>query len=253
MQTGVRSEAMADLGEQAISKVAEVGLASQLDEADNLDVEVQTDPLKLMTGQVEAVSVKGEGLVMQQDLRIEEMQLQTGNISINPLSVAFGSIELTRPTEAETQVVLTEADINRAFNSDFIRSKLTNLHIQVEGQAATVDSQQVEFGLPGNGKVALSTTVKLHDSDQTRQVAFTAVPKVAADGQSVALEAIEYSDGQELSPELTEALRQEAAELLNLRNFELSGMSLRLQRLDVQPGKLVLQASALIEKFPSET
>lgn len=35
-----------DLGEQALSKVVEVGLASQLDPVDNLKVDIRTDPLK---------------------------------------------------------------------------------------------------------------------------------------------------------------------------------------------------------------
>lgn len=53
------------LGEQALNKAAEIGLSSQLDEAENLDVNIKTDPLKLVQGQVDSVSVEGEGLVMQ--------------------------------------------------------------------------------------------------------------------------------------------------------------------------------------------
>jgi len=34
--------------------VAEVGLASQLDEVKNLDVDIQTDAFKLMQGQVDS-------------------------------------------------------------------------------------------------------------------------------------------------------------------------------------------------------
>ena len=88
---------MADLGEQAISKIAEVGLASQLDEVENLDVTVKTDPGKILSGSVDSVAVNGKGMVMQKDLRVEEMQLQTDRIAINPLSAAFGKIELTQP------------------------------------------------------------------------------------------------------------------------------------------------------------
>ncbi len=36
------------LGEQALNKVAEMGLASQLDEVENLDVNIQTDAFKLI-------------------------------------------------------------------------------------------------------------------------------------------------------------------------------------------------------------
>ncbi|MBD2022642.1 DUF2993 domain-containing protein [Leptolyngbya sp. FACHB-36] len=241
---------MPDLGDQAISKVAEVGLSSQLDEVENLDVSVETDPLKLMTGAVDSVSVKGEGLVMQKDLRVEEMHLKTNSIAINPLSMAFGKIELTHPTDAETHVVLTEGDINRAFNSDFVRDKMQNLQIHVNGELVTVNTQDVGFRLPGSGKVGLSTSVIL-PSGETKRVSFTAVPRVSANGQAIALENVEYVEGQELSSELTDALLKQASDLLDLSNFELQGMSLRLKSLDAQAGKLVLQAEAHISQFPS--
>src|SRR6476469_4215188 len=153
---------MPDLGEQAISKVAEV---------EDINVDIRTDPLKVMQGQVDSVEIEGKGMVMQEDLRMEEMQIKTGGIAINPLSVAFGKIELQRPTEAEAHVVLTAEDMNRAFNSDFIREKLQNLPVTVEGQQTTVDAQQVGFCLPGDGKFAISATVKLQNSGETKQVA----------------------------------------------------------------------------------
>ena len=242
---------MSDLGEQAISKVAEVGLSSQLDEVEDLDVTVKTDPGKLLSGAVDAVAVHGKGMVMQKDLRVEEMQLHTNRIAINPLSAAFGKIELTQPTDAETQIVLTEADINRAFNSEFVRDKMQNLHVHVNDELVTVDTQQIKFKLPGDGKVLLSTEVALEQTGETKRVAFTAVPRVRSDGQSIALENLEYVEGKDLSPELTEALLHQANELLDLRNFKLGEMSLRLEALEAQEGKLLLRAIAHIEQFPA--
>ncbi len=114
------------LGEQALNKAAEIGLSSQLDEVEELDVDIKTDPFKLMQGQVDSVDIEGEGMVMQGDLRVEEMDMHLSGVSINPLSAAFGKIELTKPTQGSAHVVLIEADINRAFNSEFVRSKLQN-------------------------------------------------------------------------------------------------------------------------------
>lgn len=241
---------MPDLGEQAISKLAEVGLASQLDTVENLDVAIKTDPGKLVSGAVDAVSVQGKGMVMQKDLRVEAMQLNTNRIAINPLSAAFGKIELTQPTDAETHITLTEDDIMRAFNSDFIREKMQNLQVPIDGNLVTVDTQQMEFRLPGDNKVLLSTNVILAQANETKRVAFTAVPRLSQDGQSIALENLEYVEGQHLSLELTEAMLEQARTLLDLRNFELGKMSFRLKALEVQKGKLMLQAIARIEQFP---
>ncbi len=242
---------MSDLGEQALNKVAEMGISSQLDEVKNLDVEIETDPLKLMSGAVDSVSIKAEGLVMQHDLRIEEMEMHTGNVAINPFSVALGKIELTRPTDAETHVVLTEEDINRAFSSDFIRDKMQNLDVTVNGELATVDTHKIEFGLPGDGKIFLNTEVFLKGTREKHRVAFTTIPKVSPSGQQVILEDVQYVEGRDLSPELTEAMLSQARDLLNLKNFEMNGMTLKLKKLNVQKGKLVLESEAHVDRFPS--
>ncbi|MBD1935546.1 DUF2993 domain-containing protein [Trichocoleus sp. FACHB-69] len=228
-----------------------MGLSSQLDEADKLEVDVEADPLSLVQGKVDSVTIEGEGLVMQGDLRMEELEMEMTNIDINPLSAAFGKIELNKPTRASTRVVLTEADINRAFNSEYVGSMLQNQQVQVNGQPMTIDTKKVDFRLPGEGKVALNTTVFLRETGETKQVSFTAVPRVSANGQNVSLENVQYTEGEELSPELTKALLDKASELLNLSNFDLEGMSLRIKQLNAEAGKLTLLAEAHVEKIPS--
>jgi len=239
------------LGEQALNKAAEIGLSSQLDEVEELDVNIKTDPFKLMQGQVDEVTIEGEGLVMQGDLRVEELDMHMSGVAINPLSAAFGKIELTKPTEASTHVVLLESDLNRAFNSEFIRNKLQNQQVHVNGQPMTIDPQQVDFRLPGEGKVALNATVLLRETGETNQVAFTAVPQVSVNGQTVALEDVQYGEGEELSPELTKALVDQTSELLNLSNFDLEGMTLKINSLKVETGKLTLEAQAHVEQIPT--
>ncbi|AFY46398.1 Protein of unknown function (DUF2993) [Nostoc sp. PCC 7524] len=238
------------IGEQALNKAAEIGLSSQLDEVENLDVNIKTDPLKLVQGEVESVNITGEGLVMQEDLRMEVMEMQIHSVAINPLSAAFGKIELTKPTAGKALVVLTEADINRAFNSEYIRQQIQSQKININGQPYTVVPQQVDFRLPGEGKVALNASILLVENGETHQVAFTAVPRVNANGTTVTLENVTYGEGEEISPELTKALVAQTSEILNLSNFDLEGMSLRVKQLKVDTGKLTLQAEADVEQIP---
>jgi hypothetical protein len=206
--------------------------------------------LKLIQGELESVKIEGKGLVMQKELRAETLEVKTGNVAINPLSVAFGKIELTRPTDADAHVVLTEQDMERAFNSQFIHDKLQNLEVNVNGQPTTLDVNQVQFRLPGDGKIALGAEVILNKTSETQQVSFTTVPRVSSGGQQISLEDVQYAEGQNVSPELTAALLERASELLDLSNFELEGISLRLKGLDLQKGKLTLQAKANVEQFP---
>lgn len=221
-----------------------------LDEVENLDVNIKTDPLKLLQGEVESVNIAGEGLVMQKDLRMEVMEMQVNSVAINPLSAAFGKIELTKPTAGKTRVVLTEADINRAFNSEYVREQIQSQKININNQLHAIAPQKVEFRLPGEGKVALNASILLIENGETYQVAFTAVPRVNANGTTVTLENVTYGEGEEISPELTTALIAQTSEILNLSNFDLEGMSLRVQQLEVDTGKLTLQAEADVEQIP---
>lgn len=245
------TQSKGDIGEQALSKVVEVGLSSQLDEIENLDVDIRTNPVKLMQGELDSVTIEGQGLVMNKDLRADELAVKTGSIAINPLSVAFGKIELTQPTKAEAHVVLTQQDIERAFNSEYIHEKLQSLDLNINGQPITVNARQVQFSLPGDGKVAINAEIYLNQTGETQQISFTTVPHISANGEQVVLEDVQYAEGRELSPELTTALLDRASELLDLRNFELQGMSLRLKGLEVQKEKLTLQAQAYVEEFPN--
>jgi hypothetical protein len=241
----------AGLGEQALNKIAEVALSTQLSEAERLEVQVKTDPSKLAQGELESLTIEGEGLVMQEDLRMQEMEMQISPIAVNPWKALMGNIQLTQPAEGTARIVLTEADINCAFNSEIFIKKLRNLDIAVEGKPVTLNTQRVDFHLLSDGKIALDAEVLLHQTGELRTVSLTTTPRISADGQGVSLEDTHYLQGKELSPELTKALIEKATEILNLHNFEMEGISLIIHQLDVESGKLTLQAEANVTQFPS--
>ncbi|NJR21073.1 MAG: DUF2993 domain-containing protein [Richelia sp. CSU_2_1] len=238
-----------NLGEQAIDKVAEIALASQLDESESLSVTVQSEPIQLAQGEVNAVTIEGQGLVMKQDLRMEELQVHVKDISVNPLSAMFGKIELNGPALGTARAVLKESDINRAFNSEYIGDKLRELKVDRAGKLLTVDIKSVGCKLLPSGTIALEAEVFVRETGSTEKIYFTAKLQVDAGGWAVSLEDVEYPENQEFSPELTAALAQKASEVLNLRNFELEGMSLRIQQLNVESGLLTVQAEAKVEQF----
>ncbi|MFE4107369.1 LmeA family phospholipid-binding protein [Almyronema epifaneia] len=240
-----------DLGEQAISKAVELGLESQLEQAETLEVSINTDAGKLVQGELDAVEVKGQGLVMEQGLRSEKLHLATNAISINPLKAAVGEIEIEKPVEAKTVVVLTETDIEAAFNSPYIGQKLETLQIEVEGQTTHIKPHQVEFSIPEIDTICLRADVELVQTGEVQKVAFKAQPRMAEAGHQVVLENVEPLDEAKAQPALTQALVAVAADLLDLRNFELGDMSLRFERLTVVPGQIKLQAEATINSLPS--
>ena len=242
-----------DVGEQAISKAAEVGMKSQLDQAEDLDVDIRTDPLDVVQGNLDSVSVKGEGLVMQKELRAEKLQIETDSISIDPIKAALGNIEMEQPTDARMLVVLKEEDVQRAFNSDYVKDKLQNLKINYGEETATAQIKQVNFSLPEPGKVKLEADLNLVEKEEDAKINFTAVPEVSSTGNSVTLKSVEYLEEAEYNQNVAKAIIDSAEEILDLRNFELDEMSLKVRKLDVQAGKLTIEADAKIEEFPDAT
>lgn len=238
------------LGEQALSQAAEAGFYSQLDEVEELHVDIQTNHLKAVQGKADSVSMKGTKMV-QGDLQVEEVKMDIGSINIDAMTAVFGNIQLEKPTDATGHVILTEEDISRALNSELVHNELQNISVQVEGKPTTVDVKQAEFYLPGNGKISVNAKVFVQETSETHSVAFIAVPNLDRSQGTISLEDIQYSEGKNLSPEITRTLRDKISDLLELRNFALEGMSLRLTQLEVQKGRMRLQSQSHVKSLPS--
>lgn len=240
-----------DLGEQALSKVAEVGIASQLDEVEELNVDIRSNPLKVIQGEVDSVAIEGKGMVVNEDLRMETMEIKTSSVSIDPMKAMFGNLALTHPTDAEARIVLTESDLNRAFNSDFLRPKLRNLKMQMNGKQITLDIQEAYVQLPGEGKLALESKFLVQESSEVKEMASVVVPKLIKNEQRIELEIL-ATESEGLTTELATAVLEQLTTLLDLKNFEIPGMTLQLKQFDVEKGQIVMFANTRITEIPSE-
>lgn len=239
-----------NLGEQALSKVAELGISNQLDEVESLDVAIRTNPGKALQGEVDSVEIAGKGMVMQQDLRIETLEVNTDTVSINPFSALFGNIELTQPTTATAKIELTEADINRAFRSTFIQEKLQGLEMEVDGKPTVVDVTRAEVQLPGNSQFVISADLFQRESGDLKQISATTVPSIQDNGYRLALEVLS-AEAEGFSADLLLAILEQVTNLLDLRNFEIPGMSLRFRELETHQERLIIHATTTVHKIPS--
>lgn len=239
-----------DIGEQAISQAAEAGIKSQMDEVESLDVELRTDPGKLARGEVDEVTVEGRGLVVQNALRTEHLSLKANSVDIDMIKAALGDIKLEQPADASARVVLKAEDIQKAFNSDYVKQKLRGQKIDLpSGERVTTDASNVSFTIPEAGQIAVEADVMLIEKVETHHVAFTARPQLMEGGHVVTLEDIQYDEATNDMPELTQSLVDSTQDILDLRSFELSGTTLQFDELTVVPGQLIIQAQAKIESF----
>jgi LmeA-like phospholipid-binding len=238
------------LGDRALSKVVEIGIATQLDRSEQIDVDIRTNPGNFIQGKLDSVEISGKGLVVKQDLRVETITVSTDEVSINPLSAIFGNIELTHPTDAEARIILTEADINHAFGCDYIQAKLRGLKLDLEGEPVTIDIQTATLDLPGENKFAIAATFLMKEQNETKSFSATAIPQIHEQGNRISLEIL-AAEGQGLTLKLIMVIFEQLTALLDLRNFNFPGMSLQLHQLEAQPGKLVIHAKTQISQLPS--
>jgi LmeA-like phospholipid-binding len=239
-----------NLGDRALNKVVEMGIASQVDLVESIEVDLRTNPIDLMQGKVESIEISGKGMVVKQDLRIEILEIGTDRVSINPLSAMFGNIELTHPTAAEARIVLTEADINRAFSCDYVQGKMQGLQMEMDGQPVTIDVRAATLDLPGENKFVIAGTFVMRESGEIKKMSATAIPQIDENGNRISLEIL-AAEGQGLTLKLVLVIFEQLVALLDLRNFNIPGVSLQLHQLEAQAGKLVIHAKTQISQIPT--
>ena len=240
----------AGLGEQAINKIAEMALASQLHDAGELEVRIKLDLNKLARGEVESIAIKIAGLLMQANLRLEELQLQINRVTVKPFSALFGKIELTHPCNGNVRAVINEDSLSHALNTPSSQKSRHNQGF-AERKISGIHIQQLRCFFLADGHIVFNCEAISERTNQTQSVAFTAIPNIGMDGRKIVLQEVRDVEGKEPPPGLAAALVAQASEILSLPEFEEKGMSLQFQELDLAAGKLTWQAAAHIEQFPS--
>lgn len=241
------------IDELALSKAAEIGLSNQVDDVEELDITVETDLLKMAQGKADSVSMKAQGLVMQKDIRVQEIEMHTDNIAIDLLTTIFGKVGLQQPIDATGTILVTETDINQTLNSDFISSKLSPLKLNVDGQIVSLELlPPLELKLLGDGKLKFSSNILLHENNTSRTFRFSGVLKPGTTDKPLLLEEFNCSQGDGIPLELCIELMQKWREMLNLPYFEFEGMAFRISDVEVQQGKMKFRIETHIKQIPND-
>jgi len=241
------------LEEQFLCQEAEKRISSQLDEVEQIEIDIQTDLLKIVQGQADGVSLTGQGLVIQPDIRVQEIKLQTDSIAINPFSALFGQIQLNQPVNAIARIILTELDINTALDSDFVRNQMQNFEMNVDGEIVSFEPEEIKVFLPGDGKIEFRGKLLLKEMGNTRPLAYTAIARPRSHSQPAMLEGFNCTEGEGISIELIVALMQKAKELMSLPYFEWEDIAFNIKNIEAQKGNLILMLEAQVRQIPSSS
>jgi hypothetical protein len=255
--------------EQVISQAIELGISSQVESSEDLNVQVHTDLLQVVQGRADSVSVKARGIIVQPGIRVEEMELSTDRISVNPLSVLLGQIEFNQPIDAVARIVMTEADLNQALNSDYVYSKLFSVPLRVDGEAVPVEMQlPMAINLQTPGKIGFSGTILVDESvceagsasakgeglttqsDGKRPICFSAIFCPRTDQQPALLEAFTCNSGHGISLPFAIGILHKGQELVESPHFELNNLAVRVKKMTIESGSLILEGEARVYQMP---
>jgi len=241
---GSFSPAASQGGDQLVGAVATQAIRAMFQQTEQLTAQVRAFPVaKILMGSLDGFDLKGRGLVMRNGLRIQQMDLKVQAISLDIGAVFGGAIRLRQPTSGTIQVILTENDLSRAFNTPFIREKL---------QALTLDGQPLSFSdtqmqLTDDGGLALQSLIAVGQAE-AQLVSLKA--KIHLEGGRKILFIEPEYEGEPEAQRIGAAVIGHINQLLDLDKFKLDGVTLRIFRCELRRGYLVFHGSAQIRQFP---
>ena len=234
-----------------VSKAIETSVGLAFDNVEEIDVDIQTDILKLLQGQVDGVGVQGQGLEMQ-GVRIQELQLQTDTVSVNPLNAVFGKVEFDQPVNANARVVLTEDDLNRAMTTDWVRSFLQKgLALNLNGEDVTFKPQLIRIHLPEANKIKVVGKILLEQGGATRPLTFQSIFCPRTETSPIILESFVCAENEGVTLDFVTAFIKKIKELTEARYLEIDGTAFRVKKMEVEKGMLTLITQFHLRKIPS--
>jgi hypothetical protein len=240
--------------EQMLSQLAKNQLADLLDRVTKLDVDIRTNLLDIVKGKVNSAVVSGQGLVLNLDIRIEEIEVQTEEVEINPLNAIFNKVELNNPVNASVRMVLREEDFNSILNSDDVDSQLPPLELEVDDRLVRIDLQRpLQLHLPDNRRMIFQGNALLQETSNFQLVGFTAVICPRTRHQPMLVEEFCCHDGQAIPLEITAALMQKFKNLLELPYYQWEEILFQVREMYVEPGSLIAEIDLRLEDLPSRS
>ena len=244
----------------AVDRVARNALMEQLDNADLLEVRVQSAPnLKLVAGRIDRVLLAGRGLEIQPYPRIELLELES-----DPVKVGFdgGDLSLESPLRVALRFSVTEADVNASLQSPQVLEQFqgieANLPVFGDRDGPEVfDVEEPAVELLGDNRLRLQARLVLQDEskdpDQEQALDIDFVTSVLLeDGQRLLLVKPEMSlNGEPLPEEIADAFAGGVSRALDVSEFEERDIFVRLLDLEISDDTLSAVGILKLESLDS--
>jgi len=245
----------------AIDRIATDFLRGQIVRADVLEVRVDNAPnYQLALGNVDRIRVAGRGVYILEFLRIDQIDLETDPISIDPNVLQSNKVVLRRPLQAAVRVVLRSEDINTALRSPTVQPSFKNLSIDITGtnkNPEILDMLNPEVTFLEGDRVRLSATL------QAQPTAAKPNPKKLDVSVNAELKTVGGTKLQIVNPQIelegtpvpnriAKAFTEGLNRVLDLRQLESKGITARVIRLQLTEGKMQVIGFAKMDALPEQ-
>lgn len=236
--------------ENVFSEFAKVVLGTQFDEFRKVAVSARTNLIKLFQGEVEDISFQGRNIV-KDEIQIQEVEIQTDQISVDPLSMLLGKIRLSEPIDTHLRLVLSESDLNQNMNSDYVKGFLKPIELNVDGEIISLELQP-PFGirLLNNNKMRFTGNANIHRAKSTQKIAFTSVVSPRTETEPIRMETFccTPNDGQSIPFMI--ALLQWMQNLVTQPYHEIAGIAFQVKSLFIQDKELTTEIEIHATQIP---
>jgi hypothetical protein len=247
-----------DFGEQLINTIASQSIRRLFSSSEAVDLSIQCCPSsKLLQGNVDSVKMNGRNLVIRNQFEVSEMSFETDAIALDLTSVLRGKIHLKQSTQAIAQVKLSEAGINRAFQEELVKKRLTEVSI-AGADAETLTFSDIKIQLSSGNRIelhAMAHETRSGDAAIAIPITLSAVVSVERRRRLVfeqiqpLVESI-ATEQQETATRFIHAFADVLNNMVDLERFDLDGIDMRMNRVEIHDQSLVLSGYAQINYFP---
>lgn len=237
------------LQEQLLSLAAAIGLSSQLDNVEHLDIDFNSNLLKLLQGEIDSIEIESQGLVILKDLRVQRLKIDVDRIDIDPLSVIFGQAELNQPTDIIIRLLITETDINKAARSELIYSQIPPIEVDVNGQQVELQPRDLQVQLLDGNQMAIAGKLLIPESHKLYIIPFNSLMQIHSTTPYIFLKEF-HCEKDGISLALATALLNKANELISkLPYFNLAGNQLHFKNIQINRGYLKAEVGIHVEQL----
>ncbi|MBD1823946.1 DUF2993 domain-containing protein [Cyanobacteria bacterium FACHB-DQ100] len=237
--------------ENIFSEFAKLVVGTQLDEFRKVAVSARTNLVKLFQGEVENISFAGRNIV-KDEIQVQEVEVQADQISVDPLSILLGKIRLSEPIDSHIRLVLSEDNLNRNMNSDYVKGFLQPIELNVEGKTVFLELKPpFSLRLLSNNRMRFTGDAIIRSARNIQTIGFSAVVCPRTEIEPIKMESFYCTPNDGQSIPLMIALMQWMQTLVSQPYLEFAGIAFQVKLLSIQNKELTTEIEIHASQMPT--